>query len=155
MNAFFERSWGAFFAAFVGSLLALVLIPLLSLAWQQTYEVYDRHNPPVSMKLATYEIDAENRLHMRFFVTRHDDCNFLKIQGYSGSLLTEMQPSTVRRLDGEEPVSYPVGITVLSNTWVMYPLHGSNIQLQGYYECGSRIVRPILLKRDLASNEQD
>lgn len=149
MIAFFERSWGAFFAAFVGSLMALVLIPLLSLGWQRTYEIYDRNNPPVSAKLATYEIGADNRLYMRFYVTRHDNCDFLKLQGYSGPNAFEMQPSTVRRADGEAPIDYPLGITVLSNTWVMYPVHGPEMRLQGYYACGSRIVRPILIETTL------
>lgn len=155
MIAFFERSWGAFFAAFIGSVMALVLIPLLSLGWQRTYEFYDRNNPPVSMRVASYELDAERRLYMRFYVTRHDDCAFLKMQGYSGPTSETMQPSTARRLDGETPIDYPLGITVLSNTWVVYPIYGSEIRLQGYYACGTRIVRPILLETTIDTNGQD
>lgn len=153
MIAFFERSWGAFFAAFVGSLMALILIPVLSLGWQQTYEVYDKRNPPVSMKLATHTIDTENRLHMRFFVTRHADCDFLKLQGYSGPGPLGMQPSTMRRADGETPVDYPLGIRVLSPTWVLYPLHGPELRVQGYYACSGRIVRPILVETTLGLHD--
>jgi len=153
MNNFFEKSWGAFFAAFVGSFLALVTIPALFLLWQQAYELYDKKNPPASMKLASYEITADNQLFMRFYVTRHDNCDFLKLQGYSGINPQQMQPSTVRRADGEQPIDYIVGITALSSKWVMYPLYGPEIRLQGYYSCGSRIVRPILISTKLTLNK--
>lgn len=152
MTAFFEKSWGAFVAAFVGSLLTLVLIPLLSLGWQQIYKIYDAHNPPVSVKLVSHELTADNRLNMQFEVMRHDDCDFLRMQGYSGSNSLQMQPSSVRRADGEPPIDYPVGITVLSSVWTLYPVYGPEIRLQGYYACGSRIVRPILVETTLDIN---
>ena len=153
MKAFFEKSWGAFVAAFIGSLMALVMIPLLFILWQQAYELYDEKNPPVSMKLASYEIDANNQLFMRFYVTRHDNCDFLKLQGYSGTNPQQMQLSAVRRADGEPPIDYIVGITALSSKWVMYPLYGPEIRLQGYYSCGSRIVRPVLISTRLTLNK--
>lgn len=152
MTAFFEKSWGAFVAAFIGSLMALVMIPLLFILWQKIYEIYDDHNPPVSIKLVTHELTPDNRLNMRFAVTRHDDCDFLKMQGYSGSNPLQMQPSSVRRVDGEPPIDYPMGITVLSSVWTLYPIYGPEIRLQGYYACGSRIVRPVLLETRLNLN---
>lgn len=154
MKAFFEKSWRAFVAAFIGSLMALVMIPLLFILWPQIYEIYDEHNPPVVIKLAAYEMASGDKLHMRFQVTRHADCDFLRMQGYSGNSPLQMQPSAVRRADGEPPIDYPLGITVLSSTWALYPVHGPEIRLQGYYACGSRIVRPILLETRLALNSQ-
>ncbi|MBK7186941.1 MAG: hypothetical protein IPH85_13675 [Ignavibacteria bacterium] len=154
MTAFFEKSWGAFVAAFIGSLMALVMIPLLFILWQQIYEIYDDHNPPVVINLAAHEMASADNRHMRFQVTRHDDCDFLKMQGYSGKSPLQMQPSAVRRADGEPPIDYPLGITVLSSTWALYPVHGPEIRLQGYYACGSRIVRPVLLETRLNLNGQ-
>ena len=155
MKAFFEKSWGAFVAAFIGSLMALVMIPLLFILWQKIYEIYDDHNPPVAIKLASYEFVSEDKVHMRFSVTRYADCDFLRMQGYSGTNSLQMQPSTMRRADGEPPIDYPLGITVLSSTWAMYPVYGPEIRVQGYYACGSRIVRPILLQTKLALSTQD
>jgi hypothetical protein len=148
MNEKIKSAVAPVFSMFVGAFLMLVFVPVAVLGWQQIYDLYDRTNPPVIAKIASSERVGES-LFVKFFVTRQADCDFIKVQGFSGTSTGNMQPSTTRRADGSDPISYPKGITVLSATWEIKPIYGPVVRVYGYYDCGNRTVKTLLVDETL------
>jgi hypothetical protein len=148
MNEKIRSAVAPVFSMLTGAFLTLVFVPIAILGWQQVYDLYDRTNPPVTAKLASSERVGES-LFIRFFVTRQADCDFIKAQGFSGTSTLNMQPSTMRRADGSDPISYPKGITVLSPTWEIKPIYGPVVRVYGYYDCVNRTVKTLLVDETL------
>jgi hypothetical protein len=55
----------------------------------------------------------------------------------------------MQREDGLAPISYPVGVTVLSRPWMMSPIYGVHIWIYGYYQCDSRVVKQRIIDERL------
>lgn len=131
--------------AVLGGLACLLIFPLSvqSIVWMQAW--YDLRNPPATASLASAAPLNTDTMRFRMFVTRHRDCEFLRLVGFTGTPKDLQVATTLRREDGTDPVSYPVGTTALSRSWILSPVYGPNFHLWGYYECDSRIVRTQLL----------
>lgn len=149
MMQFIRSNWSSFFAAFVGAVLSLLASPLVMQVWQHVNDVSDASHPPARATVADAVYADERTLQMRFFVQRARDCDFLRLTGFSGRSLLDMQPATVRRADGEDPVSFPVGLTVLSNWWYVAPVAGPLVRLYAYYDCDGRLVRTLLIDTEV------
>ena len=137
-----------------GAVCMLVMAPIVieSLAWLRDW--HDTNNPPVSANLASAEMVSADTLRLRLSLTRQEDCEFVRLLGFSGSQSGPMQlATTLRREDGSAPVSYPVGMTIISQPWLMSPIYGPRVLLYGYYDCDSRIVRAKLLDHVLGGGK--
>lgn len=149
MMQFVRSSWSSFFAAFVGAALSLLVAPLVTQAWHHINDMRDANNPPARATVAEAVYTDDRTLQMRFSVQRALDCDFLRLTGFTGKSLLDMQPATVRRADGEDPVSFPVGLTVLSNWWYVAPVTGPLVRLYAYYDCDGRLVRTLLIDTEV------
>lgn len=149
MMQFVRSSWPSFFAAFIGAMLSLLASPLVVQVWQRFNDVRDASNPPATATVVDAVYTDARTLQMRFSVQRALDCDFLRLTGFTGRSLLDMQPATVRRADGEDPVSFPVGLTVLSNWWYVAPVTGPLVRLYAYYDCDGRLVRTLLIDTEV------
>lgn len=136
----------AVIALVVGFAIAIVLAPIV-LATADWYAQWDaENNPPATLQWNTVERIEEDALRMTLLVTRHKDCQMVRVLGYTGDSLQAMQPAeTLQREDGRTPQSYPVGITVISRPWVMRGLYGRIMAVSAYYDCADAIVKAPLL----------
>ena len=145
MMTVIRATWGPAVLAFVGAVLSMMFAPLIFMAWLNMFETIDELRPPVKMTLASAEkIDSET-LRIKYYVTRYDDCFFVKMTGFSGTVMSGMNPLAIHRSDNEPPIDYPVGMTILSNAWDLHPIKGPRITTYGYYDCGGRLVKTKLI----------
>lgn len=147
MTSFLRKHWGDIATVFLGGLTALVLFPLTveSMYWLRGW--YDEHNPVATARLTMVERVDKETLRMQFMVTRHRECDVVRMVAFTGQDEQTMQgATTMRREDSETPISYPVGMTVLSQPWILRPVYGQHLWVYGYYDCHERIVKTPLIK---------
>ena len=83
-------------------------------------------------------------------ITRHRDCQFVRILGYTGATLQSMQPAeALEREDGRPPQSYPVGISVISRPWILRGIYGSKVAVSAYYDCDDSVIKAPILVGDV------
>jgi hypothetical protein len=131
----------------LGGLLFAVAAPVVIESWAWLNAWYDRAHPPATAKLASHEYIDATTLRLRFVVTRSArECEFVRLNGFSGPDLTQMQPATtLRREDGIDASSYPSQSTTRSSPWVMSPVYGPRLLIVGHYDCSGRLVRTRLI----------
>jgi hypothetical protein len=129
-----------------GALAFAVAAPIIMFSFASLLALYDAAFPVAEARLAKVErIDPET-IRLQLYVTRKRDCETLRVVGFTGLSRTDMQAATtMRREDGADPISYPVGVTVLSRPWLLSPVVGPHLWIYGYYECDSRIVKQRLI----------
>ena len=87
---------------------------------------------------------------MTLRVTRHRDCQIVRVLGYTGSSFAAMQPAeSLEREDSRAPQSYPVGISVISRPWILRGIYGKKMAVSAYYDCDDRIIKAPLLTGDV------
>ena len=133
-------------AATFGFVLAVLLAPLV-LATADWYAEWSRErNPPATLQWHTVERIDEDALRLTLRVTRHMDCQMVRLLGYTGTSLQTMQPAeTLTREDGRSPQSYPVGITVISRPWILRGIYGRMVAISAYYDCDDTVIKAPLL----------
>jgi hypothetical protein len=136
-----KQQWGNLLTMALGLLTALLIFPLAVQSTQWLQDWYDESNPVVKAKLMKAERVDQDTLRLQFLVTRQRDCEFVRLFGMTGTSSLDMYAAFVRREDGEEPVSYPTGITVASRNWLLSPVRGNRLMLWAYYDCADRLVR--------------
>jgi hypothetical protein len=137
--------------ALLGAASMLVAAPIVIESWNWLQDWYDQANPPATASLVSHEIIPPNTLRMRFLVRRSErECEFVRLNGYTGNNLLTMNPATtLRREDGNDPASYPSGVTVESRPWILAPVYGPRLLIVGHYDCTGRMVRTRLIDQDL------
>jgi hypothetical protein len=136
---------GNLFSLLVGGLLALILAPLVVQSTHMLQQWYDVAHPPSTAKLVFAERSGEV-LRLQMEITRHRDCGFIRLMGFSGAPGATLQAaSIVRREDGGEPQNYPAGVTAISRVWILSPVYGSRVVLYAYYDCDGETVRARLV----------
>ena len=137
-------------ALVAGLTLAVGAVPVVLSAMDWYVEWDDARNPPATLAWNSVErLDADS-LRMTLLVTRHDDCQMVRVLGYTGVSLRAMRPAeTFEREDGHQPQSYPVGITVISRPWILHGIYGNKVAVSAYYDCRDRIVKAPLLIGDV------
>lgn len=150
-----RRHYPTALALLTGLILAVLLAPLV-LATADWYAQWDEtNNPPATLAWNTVERLDVDTLRMQLLVTRHRDCQMVRVLGYTGQTLQAMQPSeTLEREDGRRPQSYPVGITVISRPWILRGIYGRKVAVSAYYDCDDRIVKAPLLIGDVPEVQQ-
>ena len=137
-------------ALLTGFVIAVLFAPIVLATVDWYSEWRDSNNPPATLKWNTVEWVGKDVLRVTLLVTRHDDCQMLRAQGYSGKSLSSMYPSdSFEREDGRQPQSYPVGITVVSRPWLMRGIYGNKMAISAYYDCDGRILKAPLLIGDV------
>ncbi|MBP8100967.1 MAG: hypothetical protein KAY54_03700 [Burkholderiaceae bacterium] len=133
-------------ATVFGFMLAVLLAPLV-LATADWYREWSRErNPPATLQWHTVERIDEDALRMTLLVTRHQDCQMVRVLGYTGANLQTMQPAEdLYREDGRPPQSYPVGITVISRPWILRGIYGRMVAISAYYDCDDTVIKAPLL----------
>ena len=129
-----------------GGLVAMVAAPLLFYSAGTLLDWYDAANPVATVKVASLERVPPDAVRMTLHVTRQRDCETLRMMAFTGNSDADMHlATTVRREDGGGVVSYPVGITVLSQPWLISPVVGPRLNFIGHYDCDTRVVRQLLV----------
>ena len=133
-----------------GALLVAVTAPIIAFSFASLLALYDKAFPVADAKLATVEMIDPQTMRFQLYVTRRRDCETLKVEGFSGPhRLAMVAANTMGREDGRPPISYPVGVTVLSRPWVMSPINGKHLWVYGYYDCADRVVKQLLIDERL------
>jgi hypothetical protein len=131
-----------------GALCMLLVAPVAieSYSWLRTW--HDEHSPPVSASLLSADWVADDTLRLRMLITRNEDCDFVRMVGFTGPAAGPLQlATTLRREDGAAPASYPVGVPIISQPWVISSVYGPRLMLYGYYDCNERLVRTKLIDK--------
>jgi hypothetical protein len=145
MTAVRRRAWDVALLA-LGALSMMVIAPIVMFSFATLLAMYDEAHPVADARLAKAERVGEDTVRLQLYVTRRRDCQTLKIEGFSGPHRLAMTASTImRREDGATPISYPLGVTVLSRPWMMSPVYGPHIWVYGYYDCDDRVVKQRLI----------
>jgi hypothetical protein len=132
----------------IGATIAAIVAPLVMFSVASLTALYDQAFPVAEARLAE-ATHVDEGLRLRLYVTRFRDCETLKVEGFSGNLDAMVSATMMRREDGEAPISYPVGVTVLSRPWIMSPIFGPHIWIYGYYGCGGRVVKQRLIDQPI------
>jgi len=126
----------------VGAMIVIVTGPLLMISTGIWQDWLDAVNPVATAKVAMSERVDPETLRLQLWVTRQRNCETLKMIGLTGPDAKQMQGATVmRREDNEPPLSYPVGVTILSRPWLLSPVYGNHLWIYGYYDCDGRVVK--------------
>lgn len=128
----------------LGVFIALVSAPLVLISINTLQALWDTANPPATMRIHSAQ-RAGDTLKLQFAVTRHRPCTFNQFTGFSGPGYSDMHPGTLSKEDGSPTRNYPVGITVISPTWLMTPFFGPHILLYGDYDCAGKPVRALVI----------
>ena len=142
-------------AMLFGFVIAIVFAPLV-LATADWYRQWSaEHNPPATLQWNSVErIDADT-LRLTMLVTRHRDCQMVRVLGYTGKSLQAMQSAeSLEREDGRPPQSYPVGITVISRPWLLRGIYGGKVAVSAYYDCDDAVIKAPLLVGDVPEIER-
>lgn len=134
-----------------GAFTMLVAAPIVIESWNWLQDWYDQANPPATATLVSAEMVEPSVLRLRFLVRRGGrECEFVKLNGYTGQAISQMQIATMlRREDGQDPASYPAGVTVASQPWLLAPVYGPRLLIVGHYDCSGRMVRARLIDEAL------
>jgi hypothetical protein len=129
-----------------GALVAMIAAPLLLYSAGTLLDWYDAANPIATVRVASLERVEPDAVRLRMFVTRQRDCDTLRMVATTGTTLSDMQLATrVQREDGQPPLSYPIGVTLHSPPWLISPVYGPRLMFWGYYDCGQRVVKQLLV----------
>ena len=142
-------------AMLFGFVIAIVFAPIV-LATADWYRQWSaEHNPPATLQWNSVErIDADT-LRLTMLVTRHRDCQMVRVLGYTGKSLQAMQSAeSLEREDGRPPQSYPVGITVISRPWLLRGIYGGKVAVSAYYDCDDAVIKAPLLVGDVPEIER-
>lgn len=133
-------------ALLLGFAIAIVFAPLV-LATADWYSQWSaENNPPATLQWNSVERMNQDEVRMTLRVTRHRDCEFVRILGYTGPTLQSMQPADpLEREDGRAPQSYPVGIAVVSRPWILRGIYGGKMAVSAYYDCDDSVIKAPLL----------
>ncbi|MBK8105935.1 MAG: hypothetical protein IPK42_10335 [Betaproteobacteria bacterium] len=145
-----ERNSGAF-----GFAIAIVFAPIV-LATADWYRQWSaEHNPPATLQWNSVERIDTDTLRLTMLVTRHRDCQMVRVLGYTGKSLQAMQSAeSLEREDGRPPQSYPVGITVISRPWLLRGIYGGKVAVSAYYECADTVIKAPILVGDVPEIER-
>lgn len=125
-----------------GAALVVIVGPLVMLSAGLWQDWWDRANPVAIASVAHVERPDPTTLRLQLWVTRKRDCEALKMVGLTGeSPETMLGATTMRREDNAQPLSYPAGVRILSQPWLLSPVYGHHLQIYGYYDCDGRIVK--------------
>ncbi len=138
------------FALLAGFGIAIVFAPIV-LATADWYAQWNaEHNPPATLAWNSVERLAQDELRLTLRVTRHRDCDFARILGYTGATLQTMHPAeALEREDSRAPQSYPVGISVVSRPWILRGIYGKKMAVSAYYDCDDTVIKAPLLVGDV------
>jgi hypothetical protein len=133
-------------ALLLGFAIAIVFAPLV-LATADWYTQWNaEHNPPATLSWNSVERIDQDTLRLTLLVTRHRDCQMVRVVGYTGKSLQGMQSAeSLEREDRRAPQSYPVGITVISRPWLLRGIYGGNVAVSAYYDCDDTVIKAPLL----------
>jgi hypothetical protein len=133
-----------------GFVVAVLFAPLV-LATADWYAAWNaEHNPVATLQWNSVERIEQDELRLTMLITRHRDCQFVRILGYTGATLQSMQPSeALEREDGRPPQSYPVGISVISRPWILRGIYGSKVAVSAYYDCDDSVIKAPILVGDV------
>ncbi len=137
-------------AMLLGFAIAIVFAPLVlaTADWYATWNA--EHNPPATLAWNSVERVAQDELRLTLRVTRHRDCDFARILGYTGATLQSMQPAeALEREDSRAPQSYPVGISVIGRPWILRGIYGKKMAVSAYYDCDDAVIKAPLLVGDV------
>lgn len=136
----------------MGAVSMLLAAPIAIETWNWLQGWYDEAYPPARAELLSSEMVNPATLRLRFLVHRSSrECEFVKLNGYTGQAITHMQiATTMRREDGQDPASYPSAGTYASRPWLLSPVYGSRLLIVGHYDCSGRTVRSRLIDQDIA-----
>ena len=142
-------------ALLLGFAIAIVFAPLV-LATADWYSQWSaENNPPATLQWNSVERMNQDEVRMTLRVTRHRDCEFVRILGYTGQTLQSMQPAdTLEREDSRAPQSYPVGIVVISRPWILRGIYGNKMAVSAYYDCDDAVIKAPLLVGDVPELRQ-
>ena len=137
-------------ALLLGFAIAIVFAPLV-LATADWYAQWNaEHNPVATVQWHSVELVTQDELRMTILITRHRDCDFVRIRGYTGATLQSMQPAeSLEREDSRAPQSYPVGISVISRPWILRGIYGSKVAVSAYYDCDDTVIKAPTLVGDV------
>lgn len=147
-----KSSWGpgSALAAFFGAAFSLILAPAVFLGVEQLRRNWDAANPPVEMDILWVRTVATGAIQVQFKVTRKEDCEFVRLIGFTGPDAKNMVPALeMRKVDGSDPISYPMGISVKSPIWHLSPVYGKKLILRGYYDCEGRVFRSKVIDSEI------
>jgi len=146
MRAVKAMPWTNILLVAVGALVAIIAAPLVLFSISTLTLWYDEANPVADARLAMVERVDPETIRIQLYVTRKRECETLRVVGFTGPNRNAMEAATtMRREDGADPISYPVGVTVLSRKWLLSPVYGPHLWIYGYYECDDRIVKQRLI----------
>ena len=142
-------------ALLLGFSIAIVFAPLV-LATADWYAAWSaEHNPPATLQWNSVERIDTDTLRLTLLVTRHRDCQMVRVLGYTGKSLQAMQSAeSLEREDGRPPQSYPVGITVISRPWLLRGIYGGKVAVSAYYDCDEAVIKAPLLVGDVPEIER-
>lgn len=137
-------------ALLAGFAIAIVFAPLV-LATADWYAAWNaEHNPPATLAWSSVERVTQDELRLTMLITRHRDCQFVRVLGYTGATLQSMQPAeSLEREDSRAPQSYPVGISVISRPWILRGIYGNKVAVSAYYDCDDTVVKAPILVGDV------
>lgn len=137
-------------AATFGFVLAVLLAPLVLATADWYAEWSAEHNPPATLQWNSVERIDTDTLRLTLLITRHRDCDFVRILGYTGATLQSMQPAeSLEREASRAPQSYPVGISVISRPWILRGIYGGKVAVSAYYDCDDTVVKAPILVGDV------
>ena len=142
-------------ALLLGFSIAIVFAPIV-LATADWYRQWSaEHNPPATLQWNSVERIDTDTLRLTLLVTRHRDCQMVRVLGYTGKSLQAMQSAeSLEREDGRPPQSYPVGITVISRPWLLRGIYGGKVAVSAYYDCDDAVIKAPLLVGDVPEIER-
>ena len=137
-------------ALLLGGFIAIVFAPIV-LATADWYRQWSaEHNPPATLRWNSVERIDTDTLRLTMLITRHRDCQMVRVLGYTGKSLQAMQSAeSLEREDGRPPQSYPVGITVISRPWLLRGIYGGKVAVSAYYDCDDAVIKAPLLVGDV------
>ena len=142
-------------AATFGFGLAVLRAPLVLATADWYAEWSAEHNPPATLQWNSVERIDTDTLRLTLLVTRHRDCQMVRVLGYTGKSLQAMQSAeSLEREDGRPPQSYPVGITVISRPWLLRGIYGGKVAVSAYYDCDDAVIKAPLLVGDVPEIER-
>jgi hypothetical protein len=150
MIAVFKKHMATVTAMLTGFVVAVLFAPLV-LATADWYAAWNaEHNPVATLQWNSVERIEQDELRLTMLITRHRDCQFVRILGYTGATLQSMQPAeALEREDGRPPQSYPVGISVISRPWILRGIYGSKVAVSAYYDCDDSVIKAPILVGDV------
>lgn len=137
-------------ALVTGFTIAIIFAPIVLATADWYAEWRDANNPPATLAWHSIERLDVDTVRVTLMVTRNEDCQMVRLAGYTGANTNSMHPvESIEREDGRPPQSYPVGITVVSRPWILLGVRGGKPAVSAYYDCDDRILKAPLLVGDV------